>query len=412
MAPRFMQRMQRQSDTLKQVFGSEPVHDPPPYAYSTHSRTTSVSSSRPDNASVASATTAPPSYQRSAQINQIGETTCIPRDSTVLVTGANGWLASHVIDKLLSLGYCVRGTVRDDDKAVWTTQTFCDKYGPDRYTACIVPEMSEPGAYNLAIKGCSGIIHIASVTTFSTHAHDVIPPTIMGALNALEAAAKEPKVRCFVYCSSVTAAASRGGGLRKEVTSESWNMGVFKAAWDRLPTENLDRAWSVFASSKMQAEQAVWKWYREKRPNFVLNCVLPDMLFGRPLTPHQPSLGLSTHILRAVYESRSRAIEWVPPQHFADVQDAALVHVAALILPGVMSERLFVAAVPYNINSLVQLLRGLYPERGINGWVEDHGVDQTTYVESGRAEELLRRMGKKGWTDMETSVSAACESWK
>jgi nucleoside-diphosphate-sugar epimerase len=36
----------------------------------------------------------------------------LSRGSRVLVTGANGYIASHVVDQLLGPGYIVRGTVR------------------------------------------------------------------------------------------------------------------------------------------------------------------------------------------------------------------------------------------------------------------------------------------------------------
>ena len=40
----------------------------------------------------------------------------IPSGSTVLVTGVNGFLASHIADQFLRLGYSVIGTVRDAAK--------------------------------------------------------------------------------------------------------------------------------------------------------------------------------------------------------------------------------------------------------------------------------------------------------
>ena len=104
-------------------------------------------------------------------------------------------------------------------------------------------------------------------------------------------------------------------------------------------------------------------------------------------------------------------------EYFADVQDSAVIHVAALILPDVVNERIFVAATPYNIPSVQQLLRGLYPGRRFADDVpeedprHDHGVDLSCYRDSSRAEALLRRMGRPGWTDMETSVARACESF-
>jgi len=35
----------------------------------------------------------------------------IPPGSKILVTGANGFIGSNVVDQLLSLGYFVRGTI-------------------------------------------------------------------------------------------------------------------------------------------------------------------------------------------------------------------------------------------------------------------------------------------------------------
>lgn len=41
----------------------------------------------------------------------------IPKNALVVVTGANGFIASHVVDQLLLAGYRVRGTVRNTEKA-------------------------------------------------------------------------------------------------------------------------------------------------------------------------------------------------------------------------------------------------------------------------------------------------------
>lgn len=60
---------------------------------------------------------------------------------------------------------------------------------------------------------------------------------------------------------------------------------------------------------------------------------------------------------------------------------------------------------------MLQLLRGLYPDRVFEGDVSDHGVDLTVFMDASKAEDLLGRMGKKGWTDIETSVSRMCESF-
>lgn len=176
----------------------------------------------------------------------------------------------HIVDLLLERGYRVRGTIRDAEKAVWTSKFFKDRYGVGRYTTAIIQDMAKQYSFDIAIRGCSGVVHVASVTLVSPDPDEIVTPSIAGAINALEAASKEPGVKRFVYCSSVAAAVSHDRGVRNEITSESWNMLDFEDAWAPPPYE-LDRGKAVQASSKMQTEAAVWRWYGKKQPQFTLN---------------------------------------------------------------------------------------------------------------------------------------------
>lgn len=45
--------------------------------------------------------------------HSIHDLTSINMDIPVIVTGANGYLASHIIKLLLETGYKVKGTIRD-----------------------------------------------------------------------------------------------------------------------------------------------------------------------------------------------------------------------------------------------------------------------------------------------------------
>ena len=103
----------------------------------------------------------------------------------------------------------------------------------------------------------------------------------------------------------------------------------------------------------------------------------------------------------------------VAPGNFVDVQDSAVLHVAALILSDVRHQRIFAVCTPWNVSSVAQLLKGLFPNRpgADENEIEDVGVDLTNFREATRAEQLLVRMGKKGWTDIETSVEKLCHSF-
>jgi nucleoside-diphosphate-sugar epimerase len=59
----------------------------------------------------------------------------------VLVTGANGYIALHLVRELLEKGYRVRGTVRSEAKAVHLRKTF-ESYG-DKLEIVIVEDITE-----------------------------------------------------------------------------------------------------------------------------------------------------------------------------------------------------------------------------------------------------------------------------
>lgn len=158
--------------------------------------------------------------------------TTIQKGDTVLVTGATGYIGSHVVEEMLAAGYKVRGTSRTKDKAAYLTNLMDKKFGIGNLEIVEVPDMIADDAYTNAVKGVSGIVHLASIVTFSADPEEVIPPTVKGTLNALKAASTEPKVKSFVYTSSSTAALSPVANEKIIVTKDTWN----DAAVERVRT--------------------------------------------------------------------------------------------------------------------------------------------------------------------------------
>lgn len=133
------------------------------------------------------------------------------------------------------------------------------------------------------------------------------------------------------------------------------------------------------------------------------------MLFGRMLDPVHQREAPSVDLLYLIATGNAAATALSPPQHFVDVQDSAALHVAALTFSDVCNQRLFAVTAPYNINSMLSLLRGLYPNRVFSGDVSDHGVDLSEFVEDRRPSELLLRMGLQERTLLSTSVRNTCD---
>lgn len=74
---------------------------------------------------------------------------------TVLITGASGFVAAHVLNSFLERGYHVRATVRSDSTAENVKQTH-HKYAK-QLSFAIVKDVAAPGAFDEAVKDVDGV---------------------------------------------------------------------------------------------------------------------------------------------------------------------------------------------------------------------------------------------------------------
>ncbi|GIJ91135.1 hypothetical protein Asppvi_010100 [Aspergillus pseudoviridinutans] len=331
----------------------------------------------------------------------------VPKGSMVLITGVNGFIGSHIADQFLKFGYKVRGTTRNLEKNAWISTLFNKKYGPGNFELVAVPDMVTQGAFVEAVKGVSVVVHTATIFSLDPNPHNVIPGTISGTVNALEAAAQEPSVKRFVLTSSSTAALIPKPNSAVKVTTDTWNDEAVELAY-RDPPYEPERALPVYAASKTLAEKEAWKFMDEKKPGFTLNTVLPNMNFGASLDVTNQGHPSTSAIVAELFKGNTNYLGGITPQYFVDVQDDALLHVAAAIHPGVQSERLFAFAKPVNGDTVLAILRKLYPSRSFpsNFQAEE---DLSEIVPRKRAEALLREMGREGWTSLEESIKRNTE---
>lgn len=81
----------------------------------------------------------------------------LPKGSWILVTGANGYVASHVVNQFLQLGYHARGTVRDATKHAWLTEYFSNKYPDVQFQLVEVKDLTDVAALTKAAEGELGM---------------------------------------------------------------------------------------------------------------------------------------------------------------------------------------------------------------------------------------------------------------
>ena len=239
------------------------------------------------------------------------ETITIPQ---VLVTGASGFIATHIIQQLLTGGQVkVRGTVRSlkNEAKVKPLQDLVPDatYPLELVEADLLNEES----WKEAVKGCTHVYHVASPfpPSVPTDENEVIRPAVEGTLNVLKACSESGMIKRVVLTSSIAAI---GSGVTRDYNESDW----------------ANDASSPYQKSKMLAERAAWDFVNklEDDKKFELAVVNPGLVIG-PVLSLASSDSTSQATVKKILENSLPALVNV---NFAlvDVRDVALAHIAAM----------------------------------------------------------------------------------
>lgn len=95
-------------------------------------------------------------------------------------------------------------------------------------------------------------------------------------------------------------------------------------------------------------------------------------------------------------------------EYFIDVDDAGRLHVAAAVLPKVEDQRIFGFGGRFNWDMILDIFRTHVPGRKFPNNFSS-GEDGNEIIPRGKAEQLLRDLGRPGWTSLEESILANIE---
>lgn len=247
----------------------------------------------------------------------------------VLVTGASGFVAQHLILQLLAKGYSVRGTVRSLRRADEVRGVLAKHDPRAKDIELVEADLSSDAGWTEAVKGCEFVQHVASPFP-ALHPKDemeLIRPARDGALRVLKAA-KAAGVKRVVLTSSMAAIAYGHGDKRADVSDEMM--------WSN--PEGPDN--TPYTKSKTLAERAAWDYVTGKSDGgegkgLELATINPTGILGPALSADvSTSLEIPIRLLNGKTPGLPRI-----GFSFVDVRDVAECHVKAMEIPEAAGQR-------------------------------------------------------------------------
>lgn len=205
----------------------------------------------------------------------------IDQNLPVLVTGATGYVAGRLVEKLLSEGRTVHAAVRspeNKEKTKYLDELAAKLPGDIKYFKA---DLLDEGSYDEAMKGCQLVYHTASpfVRSVNDPQKDLVDPAKKGTRNVLESANRTDSVKRVVVTSSCAAIYGDGKDVlsmpNQELTEEQWNT-----------TSSLEH--QPYSFSKTEAEKEAWKVSKEQ-DRWDLITINPSFVLGPGINPHGTS---------------------------------------------------------------------------------------------------------------------------
>ena len=279
---------------------------------------------------------------------------------TVFVTGASGFIAQHIIVKLIEKGYNVVGTVRSTEKG----ELLRSQLNTPKFSYELVHDIQHATAIGKALSKhpeATIFLHTASPFHFSTEnvETDLLNPAVEGTKNALLAVKKYgPQVKKVVVTSSYAAIApAETEGVPEFVVTElTWN----NISWEDAKKD----AFSGYRGSKAFAEKACWEFIKENNTSFTLATVNPGLVFGPQafITGVKETLNTSSEVLNGIIKLQPG--DPLPPYKgtFVDVRDVALAHLVAFEKEEAQGKRLLLCNGRGCAQSVLDVLHENFPE--------------------------------------------------
>ena len=248
----------------------------------------------------------------------------IDKSKAVLVTGANGYVASWLVKKLLDEGLTVHAAVRNPDNKKKIEHLIKAAEESSGNIKFFKSDLLVPGSYKEAMEGCELVYHTAS--PFTTDVKDpqkeLIEPAVKGTENVLNSANEISSVKrvvitsscAAIYTDAIDTVNAPGGRLTEAV----WNT-----------TASLD--YQPYSYSKTLAEKKGWEM-EKAQDRWDLVTVNMSLVMGPALNPKNTT-SESVNIMKMLGGGDMKMGAPKMGAGLVDVRDVAEAHFKAGFVP-------------------------------------------------------------------------------
>eukprot|EP00045_Choanoeca_perplexa_P012486 m.136492 g.136492 ORF g.136492 m.136492 type:complete len:352 (-) comp16024_c0_seq3:1268-2323(-) len=274
------------------------------------------------------------------------------QDGIVVVTGANGFVGSHVIKQLLdTTNYQVRGTVRNPSNEAKTSFLKEMPHAAERLTL-VAADLAQDGSFDDAIQGAYAVIHTAArvALTAPDPQRDIIDVNVNGVKNVLTScrqAAATGTLKTVVMTSSIAAVQDHDQPDEYVFTEADYNLSA--------TVDNDPYPCSKYLSEKWAADFVAELPDSDK---FRLAFINPGAIYGPPLT--EAHLEGSTGIVRDLMTGK---FPMCPRLSFPaiDVRNVAKSHLLALASPSATGRYICVENT-YSMQEISKRCKAQFPD--------------------------------------------------
>ena len=270
--------------------------------------------------------------------------------SSILVTGASGFLAIHTIVQLLEQGYNVRGTLRTLSREAEVRETISKVVQINDRLEILPVDLEQDSGWDEAMKDVEYVLHVASPFPLfePKHEDELIIPAVQGTLRVLRAAHKA-KVKRVVQVSSNAAVSAGHNGENKTFTEADWS--------------NIDNHIGAYPKSKTLAERAAWDFINgaENTNKMEMVAINPPLILGP--VPNK-IFRTSIELIRTLMLGQVPGVGRIK-MGMVDVRDVAAALILAMTTPEAAGNRFLCSADEAMwVKDIADLLHKQYAGRG------------------------------------------------